>query len=441
MWKRTGLEHDRIAYRQMCRTSNRLINKSRHDHYAAQIESANCCKDRWRTVNSLLHSGKKRTVHSSADNSKLCVSFSNYFADKIDKLKRVVASEVIALGTPRPAELHFTGLALNNLSCVTLVEVSKILTSIPAKSSPLDFIPTSLLKQCNMLFAEIIARLGNMSFSQGIFPTKYKFSVVTPLLKKPNLNSDVPANFRPISNLNNISKIIERLFLSRIQPHVCSSGNFSPTQSAYRRHHSTETALLHTLDYVYHSSDNRQPTIVVSLDFSSAFDTIDHAILLSRLNDCFGLSGNALAWVESYLQNRYQCVQLGQAASPYTLCLTGVPQGSVLGPLLFSCYVSPISSIASSHNVGIQQYADDTQLYIALKASESSTQLAQFSSCLSSLHDWFCHNGLSLYSSKSESILFGSSQRMCSFPAVILPSLAQLFPSQIQSRFLSNLRH
>ena len=81
---------------------------------------------------------------------------------KIDKLKRVVASEVIAPGTSRPAEPHFTGLALNNLSCVTLDEVSKILTSIPAKSSPLDFIPTSLRKQCNMLFAEIIARLANM---------------------------------------------------------------------------------------------------------------------------------------------------------------------------------------------------------------------------------------------------------------------------------------
>jgi len=268
-----------------------------------------------------------------------------------------------------------------------------------------------------------------MSFSQGVFPTKYKLSVVTPLLKKPNLNSDVPANFRPISNLN-ISKIIERLFLSRIQPHVCSSGNISPTQLAYRRYHSTETALLHTLHYVYPSSDNRQPTIVASLDFSSAFDTIDHAILLSRLSDRFGLSGNALAWVESYLQNRYHCVQLDQAA------LTGVPQGSVLGPLLFSCYVSPISSIASSHNVGIQQYAHDTQLYIALKASESSTQLAQFSSCLSSFHDWFCHNGLSLNSSKSESILFGSCQRMCAVSqlSLNLPSLAQLFPSQIHTQ-------
>jgi len=203
VWKRTGLERDRIAYRRMCRTSNRLINKSRHDYYAAQIESANYCKDRWRTVNSLLHSGKKRTVHSPADNSKLCVSFSNFFADKIDKLKRVVASKVLALVTSRPAEPHFTGSALNNLSSVTLDEVSMILMSISAKSSPLDFIPTSLLKQCNVLFAEIIARLDNLSFTHGVFPTKYKFSVVTPSLK--NLTSTLM--IRPISDLSQISII------------------------------------------------------------------------------------------------------------------------------------------------------------------------------------------------------------------------------------------
>jgi len=115
----------------------------------------------------------------------------------------MVASEVIALGTPHPTELHFAGLALNNLSCVTPDEVSRILTSIPAKSSLLDFIATLLLKQCNMLFAEIIARLANMSFSQGVFPTKYKFSVVTPLLK--NLTSTLM--IRPTSDLSQISTI------------------------------------------------------------------------------------------------------------------------------------------------------------------------------------------------------------------------------------------
>jgi len=109
-----------------------------------------------------------------------------------------------------------------------------------------------------------------------------------------------------------------------------------------------------------------------------------------------------------------------------------VPQGSVLDPLLFSCYVSPISSIASSHNVSIQQYADDIQLYIALKASESSAQLARFSSCLSSLHDWFCHSGLSLNSSKSESILFGNVE-------MILQQLFHSFEPEI--KYVNLLMH
>ena len=100
-------------------------------------------------------------------------------------------------------------------------------------------------------------------------------SVVTPLLKKPSLNPDDPANFRPISNLNNISKILERLFLNRFQTHVCNCDNFSPVQSAYRRNYSTETALLHTLDSVCTSANYGKPTLLVSLDFSAAFDTID----------------------------------------------------------------------------------------------------------------------------------------------------------------------
>jgi len=102
--------------------------------------------------------------------------------------------------------------------------------------------------------------------------------ISNPILKKPNLDRDDPANIRPISNLNNISKLLECLFLLRFQSHVCASGNFSSVQSAYRCHYSTETALLHTMDSVFRSSDQGQPSLLVSLDMSAAFDTIDHSI-------------------------------------------------------------------------------------------------------------------------------------------------------------------
>ena len=129
----------------------------------------------------------------------------------------------------------------------------------------------------------------------------FKHAIVTPLIKKHGLDVDIPSNYRPISNLNNISKILERLFLSRFQPHVLSSSNFNHLQSAYRPFHSTETALLQTLDSIYHAADNSQATVLVSLDLSAAFDTIDHSLLLSRLSTSFGISGCALSWLHAVI--------------------------------------------------------------------------------------------------------------------------------------------
>jgi len=151
---------------------------------------------------------------------------------------------------------------------------------------------------------------------------------------------------------------------------MCASYNFISVQSAYRCHYSTETALLQTMDSVFWSSDRGQPSLLVSLDMSAAFDTIDHSTLLNTLSVGFEVSGSVLTWLQSYLTDRYQCVRLGQASSSHTLCHTGVPQGSVLGPILFSCYISPISFIANTFGISIQQYADNTQLYVLLTPTD-----------------------------------------------------------------------
>jgi len=344
----------------------------------------------------------------------LSKSFVEYFVSKIDKLRET------ALGTLRriPADLlstlsdlPHTGHTIDSLPLVNSSEVLKLLCRSPPKSSCMDIIPTSLLLQCYDSFSEIIAHLANLSFTTGKFPSRFKTASVTPLLKNPHLDESLPSSYRPISNLNFISKILERLFLQRIQPHILASPNYNQHQSAYRPGHSTETALVHLLDNIYHAADHGKATLLFSLDLSAAFDTIDHSLLLRRLSHSFGFTGSALMWVKSYLTGRSQTVRLGSHCSSCTPCSVGVPQGSVLGPLLFTIYTSPISHIAESHNIQQHQYADDTQLFVALTSNNAHAQVSTLESCLSSLQAWFCSNSMIMNPDKSNSILFATTQR------------------------------
>ena len=312
----------------------------------------------------------------------------------------------------------FTGDNFDSLDIVTPAEVQHILTSLPCKSSPVDFIPTSLLKSCNCVFSDIVANLANISFAQGSFPTAYKTAQVTPLLKKEGLDKTLPANYRPISNLNNISKILERLFLKRIQPHITTSPNFNPFQSAYRRNHSTETSLLYTVNRICQDVNNGKCTLLVSLDLSAAFDTVDHTILSNILKNSFGIQGPALSWINSYLHDRQQFVRIGDATSPTTLLSTGVPQGSVLGPILFTIYTAPIAAVVREHGVDHQQYADDTQLFVSLSVANYPTLIPKLEACLVHLSHWFYTNGLALNPDKTDAILFGTQQRLRTFPHI-----------------------
>ena len=287
---------------------------------------------------------------------QLCDKFAKFFINKIISLKHSVALTLSTINIFHAPDPIYVGEPLDSVTDVTADEVLKLISSMPSKSSSVDFIPTSLIKLCPLVFSEIIATLANLSFSQGIFPTKFKEASVVPvvpLLKKPSLDLDNPANYRPISNLNNISKTLERLFLSRFYPHVTSSPHFNHLQSAYRKFHLTESALLHTFDSIYRSADQSKPTFLVSLDLSAAFDTIDHSILLNRLSTSFGIQGSALAWLTSYLSDRSQTIRIGSAASGPSNCQSGVPPGSVLGPILFSLYISSLGHIISSFNISI----------------------------------------------------------------------------------------
>jgi Reverse transcriptase (RNA-dependent DNA polymerase) len=228
----------------------------------------------------------------------------------------------------------------------------------------------ALLKSSVDVMASLITRLANISFSSGVFPSTLKQGRVTPLLKKPGMDKSVMANYRPITHLSTLSKLLERLALSRLRPRVLSSGNFSEFQSAYRAGHSTETALLRSHNDLVCNIENQRTTVLLALDISAAFDTIDFSILCDRLRLDFGLGGVALDWLHSFLIGRTQYVGAGTSRSSPVTCLSVVPQGSVLGPLLFAMYISPVDNVIAPHRVHLHQYADDTQLYVALRPTD-----------------------------------------------------------------------
>ena len=232
---------------------------------------------------------------------------------------------------------------------------------------------------------------------------------MTPLLKKSTLDREVLKNYRPVSNLNFVSKVLERVVSSQLLSHLDESCLLTGFQSAYRRFHSTESALLNIQDDLFLNMSEGSTTALTLLHLSAAFDTIDHSILFHRLYECYGINGLALSWFKSYLSDRTQSVKVGSVL-PHPMDLKfSVPQGSVLGPLLFSMYTNPLSSIIRSHR-GIKHhfYADDTQLYITLSPSNFSQSMTALTDCLNDIQNFMAANKLKLNPDKTEFILIGS---------------------------------
>ena len=333
--------------------------------------------------------------------------FADFFSRKVDNIRQSTVS-----APPPVIASRLVSTELNEFRQVTAAEVGQLLKRTPNKQSSVDPIPTWLLKRLSPVLSQSIADMCNASFRHHTFPSAHKTAIVHPLLKKSTLDPSELTSYRPISSLSVISKTIERLVNNRLSAHMDTHTLLPSTQSAYRNNHSTETALVRIHNDIVSAIDHGQVAALVLLDLSAAFDTVDHSVLINVLEHRFGVTGDALNCMKSYLENRSQIIQLGSTKSSKYNLDCGVPQGSVLGPKQFIAYVEDVNQVFIDHDIAYHGYADDMQGLKSCYLTEAASTSSAYKTTLDDVQEWCSSRRLQLNALKTELIWFGSSANL-----------------------------
>jgi hypothetical protein len=263
-------------------------------------------------------------------------------------------------------------------------------------------------------FLPLLTYIINQSLEKGHVPSQLKHAIIRPLLKKSGLEL-VMKNYRPVSNLPFLGKALEAAVILQFNEHIEKNKLDDKKQSAYKRHHSTETLLSKIHNDIMLSLDNGDTVMLVMLDLSAAFDTIDQKILTERLKQKYGITNTALKWFESYLHERTQSVSINNDESMHKKLKYGVPQGSKLGPVLFNAYIAPLSKVAEENGVTDHKYADDEQLILAFRPNSYTSRDEAFTKmekCINEIRAFLQSNKLLNNSDKTEFILIGSKNNL-----------------------------
>ena len=396
----------------ICREQRRFYMNTLHEHRTDT-------KKVFQIVNNLLQRKEDLPLPPSSDNKQLADQFNNFFFEKVSRIRT-------DLHPTHPSDIDHnyiekdfsTAHRFETFAPLDPSQVTKIVAKSKTKSCELDPVPTWLLKEHSATLTPVLTSIINASLEAGRFPDSLKSALVRPLLKKRGLEC-IFKNYRPVSNLAYIGKLIEKAVFDQIVKQAEMSGNVEVLQSAYRTGHCTETALLRVKSDMLKAIENQEVTCLILLDLSAAFDTVDHRLLLTRLKFRFGFCDKVLSWIETYLCNRRQRVVVGNppsgAESDDVQLTFGVPQGSILGPVLFTLYIAPLGDICRSHNVCFHSYADDQQNYLSFRPSVEGAQeecIETLQNCIHDIRKWMRTNLLKLNESKTEFLVTGTRQQL-----------------------------
>lgn len=416
-WQKTKNENDHLEFKKLRQELRKQVYLAKKQHYSALIENcAGNVKDLYVLTNNLTGVKKSNPLPSDVTGVERCNNFAEYFVGKINQIKTDIKQKMESENEERISghTSRKPNVIWSDFKSKSEDEIKRHVLGMPSKHCASDPVPTWLIKNCIDKLNGPITRIINLSLQNNCFLSVWKEALITPLIKKPSEGTQY-SNYRPVSNLAFISKVVESVVTKELTDYLENNNLLPSNFSAYRKLHSTETALLKVMADALCKADSQYITMLLMLDMSAAFDTVDCDILSDILENRMGISGNVKQWLLNYMRDRKFRVKAGGSVSDLFNLPCGVPQGSTLGPVLFSIYMSSLFDQLDTYPIEKLGYADDTQLYCHSKTSAMDINNT-ISSMELSVHEartWIMTHELKINDSKTELMLMGTRQQLC----------------------------
>ena len=411
LYRKTKLMVHKLEFVRLRTLTTALALRKKVQHCRSSInEASNSTKALYSTVNRLIGRENKPRLPLAESDTESANKFGTFFTSKVNKIRRNIENKVTTISSnnfdtyhPHSDSLR----VLNNFDPATEDEIREIIQVHGLKCYFSDPLPATLVKLNTVLLIPVWTHLVNLSLRSGTMEN-LKHADIIPILKAHDLDPELHSNFRPVSNLQFLGKLIERIVLKRLNKHISQNNLDIPNQYGYKSAHSTESILVKITNDILIASDKKTATVLLLLDLSAAFDTVDVHILLDILCREIGITGVALEWFRSFLTNRTMRVKVNDSYSDIFYLEFGIPQGSVLGPVLFNIYIRSLYKYVENCGFNIKGFADDHQLYVSFTPNFQFHYLSQkINVVLNALTKWTDLFFLKLNPDKTQIIVFG----------------------------------